>query len=319
MAGSLLKFTERCLLLAVFNLALCVFAAAQQSSFIDIPKGKFVVLKVPGKLVGYERVSSWNGNVSYSAIVEQSEKGGLIVSGLSEWRSTGWPLMRQLTFEKVSREKNYTLVELRDPLFSIKLRFDNTIKDLNASFHEIAFVGLLSEFEASDYYRNEVISAVLPKVFSGSLASIPTERKLNLLKELRYVDSAIRYEKYKGNDYLSIDVGGDTEVYNTIRVDQSHRIGHSLNQRVLAYFKRVARIVKFHQQVDGIKVTILIPYKNFVTESYSAPNYDQIEIYSPMDVIRQFADDELTNQEFVEESILLVNGNRMRIPELESL
>jgi hypothetical protein len=38
-----------------------------------------------------------------------------------------------------------------------------------------------------------------------------------------------------------------------------------------------------------------------------------------MDVIRQFADDELTNQEFVEESILLVNGNRMRIPDLESL
>jgi hypothetical protein len=319
MAGPLLKFKERCLLFVVFNLALCAFAAAQQNSVIDIPKGKFVVLKVPGKLAGYEKVSSWNGNVSYSAIVEQSEKGGLIVSGLSEWRAAGWPLMRQLTFEKVSREKNYTLVELRDPLFSIKLRFDNTIKDLNASFHEIAFVGLLSEFEASDYYRNEVINTVLPRVFSGSLASIPTERKLNLLKELRYVDSAIRYEKYKGNDYLSIDVGGDTEVYNTIRVDQSHRIGHSLNQRVLAYFKRVARIIKFHQQVDGIKVTILIPYKNFVTESYNAPSYDQIEIYSPMDVIRQFADDELTNQEFVEESILLVNGNRMRIPELESL
>lgn len=227
--------------------------------------------------------------------------------------------MRQLTFEKVSREKNYTLVELRHPLFNVKLRFDNTIRDLNASFREIAFLGLLSEFEASDYYQKEVIGKVLPQVFDGHLAAIPTERKLNLLKELKYIDSAIKPERYKGSDYLSVDVGGDTEVYNTIRVDQSHRIGHSLNQRVLSYFKRIARIIKFHPQIDGIKISILIPYKNFVTEAYSQPSYDKIEIYSPMDVIQQFADDELTNQEFVAESVLLVNGNRMAIPGIESL
>ena len=252
-------------------------------------------------------------------IIEQSEKNGIVIGGLHEWRTAGWTLMRQLTFEKVSREKNYTLVELRDPLFNVKLRFDNTVKDLNAAFREIAFIGLLSEFEASDYYKQEIIGKVLPKVFDGSLSSIPTTRKLNLLKELKYIDSAIKSEKYKGSNYLSIDVGGDTEVYNTIRVDQSHRIGHSLNQRVLSYFKRIARIIKFHPEVEGIKISILIPYKNFVTEQYIQPSYDRIEIYSTMDVIQQFADDELTNQEFVEESILLVNGNRMRIPNIESL
>jgi len=86
-------------------------------------------------------------------IIEQSEKNGIVIGGLHEWRTAGWTLMRQLTFEKVSREKNYTLVELRDPLFNVKLRFDNTVKDLNAAFREIAFIGLLSEFEASDYYK----------------------------------------------------------------------------------------------------------------------------------------------------------------------
>lgn len=316
------KLKNSLLLIVAINFLLCVSVSAQQnqqSSFLDVPKGKFVVLKIPSKLIGFERVSSWSGDVSYGAIIEQSEKSGIMIGGLVEWRTAGWTLMRQLTIEKVSREKNYTLVELRDPLFNVKLRFDNTVKDLNAAFREVAFVGLLSEFEASDYYKQEIIGKVLPKVFTNNLASIQTARKLNLLKELKYIDSAIKSEKYKGSDYLSIDVGGDTEVYNTIRVDQSHRIGHSLNQRVLSYFKRIARIVKFHPEVDGVKISILVPYKNFVTEQYSQPNYDRIEIYSTMDVIQQFADDELTNQEFVEESILLVNGNRMRIPNIESL
>lgn len=317
-----IKLKNSLLLILAINFLLSVTVSAQQSqpaSLLDLPKGKFVVLKIPGKLIGFERVSSWSGDVNYGAIIEQSEKGGILVSGLTEWRTAGWSLMRQLTVEKISREKNYTLVELRDPLFNIKLRFGNTVKDLNAAFREVAFLGLVSEFEESDYYKQEIIGKVLPKVFTGNLASIPTTRKLKLLEQLKYIDSAIKSEKYKGSDYLSIDVGGDTEVYNTIRVDQPHRIGHSLNQRILSYFKRIARIIKFHPEIDGIKISILIPYKNFVTEAYSQPSYDRVEIYSPMDVIQQFADDELTNQEFVEESVLLVNGNRMQIPNIESL
>jgi hypothetical protein len=316
------KFRISLFTILAINFLLCVSASAQQNQqnlTLDVPKGKFVVLKIPSKLIGFERVSTLSGAVSYGAIIEQSEKSGIMIGGLTEWRTSGWTLMRQLIIEKVSREKNYTLVELRDPLFNVKLRFDNTVKDLNAAFREVAFIGLLSEFEASEYYQKEILGKVLPKIFDGNLASISTVRKLNLLKELKYIDSAITSEKYKSNMYLSVDVGGDTEVYNTIRVDQSHRIGNSLNQRVLSYFKRIARIIKFHPQVDGIKISILIPYKNFVTEAYSQPNYDQIEIYSTMDVIQQFADDELTNQEFVEESILLVNGNRMKIPDIESL
>ena len=61
-----------------------------------------------------------------------------------------------------------------------------------------------------------------------------------------------------------------------------------------------------------------LPYKNFVTEYYNQPSYDRLELYAPMDVIRQFAEDEITNQESVEEAVLLVNGNRNRIPILGS-
>lgn len=315
----LLKNFASVLLVTMFLLVFTVKANAQQNSVLDVPKGKFVVLKIPGKLVGFERVSTWTGAVSHGAVIEQSEKSGLMIGGLSDWRTAGWTLMRQLTLEKVSRKDRFTEVELRDPLFNVKLRFDSSIKDVNVAFREVAFVGLLSEFEASEYYQKEVVEKMLPKIFTGGLASIPTKSKLKLLEELKYVDSAIKTEKYKGDTYLSVDVGGDVEVYNTIRLNQSQRLAHTLNQRVLSYLKRIARTIKFNSEVDGIKITILVPYKNFITETYLEPNYDRLEIYVPMDVIRQFADDELTNEEFVEEAILLVNGNRARLSELKSL
>lgn len=315
------EIRSRILLILVVDFLLCIsiFAQQNQQNVFEIPKGKFVVLKIPSKLVGFEKVSYWSGNSNYGAVIEQSKEGGFLINGLMNWQNGGWILMRQLTLEKISREKNYILVQLRDPLFNINLRFDNSIANINEAFKAVAFLGLLSEFQETDYYKQEIVGKVLPQVFSGSLASIPTPRKLNLLKELNYVDSAVKTEKYKGETFLSVNVGGDTEIYNTIRVDQKRRIGDSLNKRVLSYFKRIARIIKFHSEVNGIKITIFIPFKNFVTETYLEPSYDVIEIYSPMDSIREFADDELTNQEFVEESILLVNGNRMRVPDIEGL
>lgn len=285
---------------------------------LNVPGGTRVVLKIPAKIIGFEKVGLWSGSLKYGTVIEQTTTSGLVVGGLAQWRTSGWPLMRQLTLEKVSRNNRFTEIELSDPLFKVRLRFDTTVKDLNAAFRAVAFIGLLSEFEVSDYYQQEVIAKVLPLIFSGKLSSIPTKAELQLLKEVNYIDSAIKTERYKGGTYLVLNAGGDVQIYNTIQMDQSQRVAHALNQRVLSYIKRIAKIIKFHPEVDGIKVEIALPYKNFVSEYYNEPNYDNLEFYAPMDVIRQFAEDELTNQEFAEESILLVNRNRSRIPTLES-
>lgn len=286
---------------------------------LDVPKGSRVVLRIPGKLVGFEKVGIWSGTANYGTVIEQSSSGGLMIGGLTEWRHSGWPLMRQLTLEKVSRNSRFTEVELRDPLFNVKLRYDaTTIKDLNAAFRDTVFVGLVSEFEASEYYQQEVVGKVLPKIFSGKLSSIPMSAKLKLLRDVNFIDTAIREEKYKGDTYLVVNAGGDVQIYNTIQMNQSERIAHATNQRILRYIKYAAKTIKYNPDVDGIKVELYLPYKNFVTEAYLSPHYDFMELYAPMDVIRQFAEDELTNQEFIEESILLVNGNRTRIPTLDS-
>ena len=128
----------------------CTAGTQGQGWLLDVPKGTRVVLKIPGRIIGFEKVGFWSGSLNYGTVIEQSAAGGLIVGGLTEWRTAGWTLMRQLTVEKVSRNSRLTEVELRDPLFNVKLRFDTTVKDLSAAFRDVAFVGLLSEFEASE-------------------------------------------------------------------------------------------------------------------------------------------------------------------------
>jgi len=302
----------------VFAICSSTLLGQVQTSRLDVPKGTRVVLKIPAKIIGFEKVGTWSGRLNYGTFVEQSPTGRIAVGGFAEWRTAGWVLMRSVTLEKISANNKFTELEFRDANLNIKLRFDTTVKNPNAVFREVAFVGTLSEFEASEYYRTEVVEKMLPLIFTGRLASIPAKAKLRLLAEVQYIDSVIRTEVYKRDSYIVLDAGGDIQIYNTIHMGQSERMAHALNQRVLSYIKRVAKIINFHSEVDGIKVEVALPYKNFVTEYYNPPNYDRLEIYAPMDVIRQFTDDELTNQEFIEEVVLLVNGNRTRIPLLES-
>ena len=51
-----------------------------------------------------------------------------------------------------------------------------------------------------------------------------------------------RLLKCVGDTYLTLNAGGDVQFYNTIQLDQTARIAHALNRRVLSYIKRVAKI-----------------------------------------------------------------------------
>lgn len=65
--------------------------------------------------------------------------------------------------------------------------------------------------------------------------------------------------------------------------------------------------------IDGFKIKLRIGHKNFVTEQYLNPYYDDLHIYASNEVIKKFAEDDITSQQFINESIVLVNGNRVDV------
>lgn len=280
------------------------------------PSGSRIVLKIPRKAIGYEKISVWSGAATFGVVIEQAADGALTINGETHWRHAGWPLMMEIELVKTESKRQYTEVELRGVDFLIKLRFGPTVKDVSKAFEAVSFKGGVDEFEASEYYRDEVIGKVLPKIFPGKLRDISQTAKLKLLRELNYFDHVIGEEQREGGAWLVLKGGIDFEVYNTLHFSQSQRVADALNRKLLGVIKRAGQLIRFHPEIAGIRVQLGIPYRNFVTDLITS--YDALEFYAPMELIRAFSAHEITAQELVDECVLMVNGNRTRIPQLDA-
>ena len=194
----------------------------------------------------------------------------------------------------------------------IKLRFEPSVIDINRELLTLVYPGSLSEFQASEYYQQEVANMFLPGVFRGPLGAIPHEMQLQMIKGANYDLKAIGSETYKGR-YFMIFRGVSAEVYNTIQLNQPARVAHAIEKDVLSSMRMAYKGLAQVEGVDGFKVELKVGYKNFVSEQYLNPYYDDLHIYATKEVIKRFAEDDITSQQFVDECIVLVNGNRVDV------
>jgi hypothetical protein len=61
-----------------------------------------------------------------------------------------------------------------------------------------------------------------------------------------------------------------------------------------------------------VKAAAKIPFKSFVDE-YVSPEIDSLEIYAPLSLIRKFSESEITSQQLIDGSVVLVNSNRIQL------
>lgn len=61
----------------------------------------------------------------------------------------------------------------------------------------------------------------------------------------------------------------------------------------------------------GIKLTIEVLHKDFLNES--VPDSDDVSIYAPTAAISKFTAAEITNQQFIDACVVMVNGNRIEV------
>ena len=152
-----------------------VWAQSNPKWPISLSKGATVTLKIPSSAISLEKVSVWSGKYSFTVYVEQSGDE-YTVGGYSNWQDLGWPSQLVLYVNKVDRKKEYTQVELDDVNGNhIKLRFQPSVKDINAALLTLVHAGSLFDFQSTEYYQKEVADRFLPRVFEGPLASIPRE------------------------------------------------------------------------------------------------------------------------------------------------
>ena len=275
---------------------------------LDVPKDSYVVLKPNKAVFGFEKLSVWSGRNTYGAAITQFEDK-IRVNGDENWRALGWATMAQCVLAKTDKKKNTVIVEIRCGIDNVNLTFDASVKDLNKAFKEVVYVGNLPGFLKSDYYLQEVEKRFLPKVFSGKLEVIPLDMQRKLIEFVNFEPARLGSEEYKGKFYLKIG-GADDFVYNSLQVNQSLRASLTV-QKIIAMDIKETAPLKEHKGLDGLKMEIKVFFKDFLREAN--PNFEDLSVYFTFEELEKFQKADITSQQLIDNSIVLINGNRVQV------
>lgn len=300
---------------------LCFFSGLSSAQTRNWPlkasKHSVVTLKLARSLLGAPKTNWLGARPNYKLIIETNGTS-IVVNGRQDWQDAGWPAMLEFTLSKVDTSKTKTEVELKretttTPWVTIlHLQFQMSPELVSDAFERVVFEGSSAEFEKSSYYRKEVADRLLPKIFSfGKLSELPREQQLILIKASGYEPDKVSESEYKGRVYISFTIEGES-VYNTLQLGQTARVARVVQDSLLSEFKDKYRILAGTPGIDGVKLKMEVAYKDF-TETLALPRHDILEIYTTLETIKKFNDAEITSQQLLDESIVLVNGDRVQV------
>ena len=294
-----------CLLLCLAN-----GAAVGSDNEISLSKKQPLVIKIPRKLLKYENDSIRTGAPIYTANV--SVVGETItVEGESDWQLRGWPPMLTLFYEKSSKEKEYIEIEFRSDSAYVKLRFAADTPNVDAVLGQLVFLGTAELFESTEEFK-ALTEKLLPIKFSGVLAEIPRDKQFQLLKDLGYNDDEMGVAEFKGKQYIAFSPTSPTAEFNS-QVNQAARVATVLKAFVLPAFDKVAPVITDANGIYGIKIRARISYRDFHSKRNQRLHVEVLEIFAPYDLVEKFFNLDITNQKLVDGSIVLVNGDRIKV------
>lgn len=297
--------------IAVLGAVLMVTASSQAKDWpLTIPKGSVVVAKVPTKfwrVDKYDDVSSKGQSIYYVEAKDVLDTPG--------WQMSGFPYCGEFTVTKVFEYKpfyklRYTDVELRNNAIYLKLRFSPEIKDLNAEFQKLTAPGNWSVFESSDEFHKTVFATQNSMIFVGPLAQLSDSLKIALMRTVCDGQNTFDVETFKSRSYFAVHLASDGIVYNSLKLDESARVRRTINEELLHRIKLFRGIAE-QTGIDGVKFTISISYRDFVNETVA--HVDKMEVYVPLDLSMKFADADITSQQLLDGSIVLLNDNRIQV------
>ncbi|HVB57855.1 MAG TPA: hypothetical protein VNE63_15705 [Candidatus Acidoferrales bacterium] len=298
----------RFICLGIMVLALSCPALADRWP-LGVPKGSVVVATIPRafwQVDKYDSASS-GGQLIYFVNVED-------VLSQPGWRASGFPYCGDFTLTKITKFKplgrlRYTIVELRNSTIYLKLRFPPGT-DLRTDFQRVVTPGDWQSFKGSKDFRDNVLAPQGAGIFTGPLARLPEAIKLSLFGMVCSGQGTLGTTEFKGRTYLAVTLGDDGTVYNTVQLNQSARVAKVINDRLLddiKAFQGVASLVG----IDGVEFTVQIYFRNLVSETL--PTIDKLELYVPLGLASKFADQDITSQQLMDGSVIILNGNRIQV------
>ena len=277
--------------------------------------GNAVTLLVPERFLPAGRPGLFDLRQLPVHVVNISESDGAIaLEGRTDWRAEGFPSLWALTFSKISRSGDATEVELKGDDLVVKLRFEPSVRDVDAAFRALVAYGPPSGPEATAYL-DETYRLMVTRFFTGPLAGLPVDAQLALVREAHTTRSRVTFRHATSRDrrYLVIDLDRLESVLYGLQPNQLARVANAMNDQLMVDVKRFWRPVAAWPGIDGLEITAVLPNRMSTSADAPTAGEDSIEWWAPGDLITRFATDAITSQVLVDGSVIIVNGNRVQV------
>lgn len=302
-----------CPIFALVLLSSCVPAFAVKSLKLGIPKDQSIVIEVPpDQWIAKE--TSWTAGIPISILRADED-----FIKRRRWENGSLPLLADFHIEKaedcgggvmsgriVGCPAHWSQIELRSTKAWLKIQFPPEVSDLEAAIKELAFVGSVAQFEATDYLHEKVFLPNEAKLFAG-LPRLSLEDRYSFFKAgvLRRFD--ISSTSFKDLGYLQVGVPASM-TFNTLRVSQDQRVSQVIREVIVPEAKALLPYAD-GKPVGGLAFHLSIPAYNFVTGGEA--KFDDLLVYLATDELKKFSDSDITSQKLIDDSFVLLNHDRI--------
>jgi hypothetical protein len=301
-----------CLLFAVSFLLNCNFAFAVKSLKLNIPKDQAIVIEVPPDQWAAKE-TSWSEGIPISILRADED---FIKS--RRWENGNLPLLADFHIEKaqdcgsvmggriVGCPTHWSQIELRSAKAWLKIQFPPEVSDVEAALKQIAFIGSVAQFEATNYLHDKVFLPNEAKLFV-SLPQLDEEARYGFFMNGVIRGFDISSASFKGLGYVQVRIPALT-TFNTVRVSQDQRVSQVIREVILPEAKTLLPYAD-GKPVGGLAFHLSIPAYNFVTGGEA--KFDDLLVYLTIDELKKFSTSDITSQKLIDNSFVLFNNDRV--------
>ncbi|MGD1107985.1 MAG: hypothetical protein ABR865_13155 [Terracidiphilus sp.] len=282
---------------------------------LDIPKDQAIVVEAPPDQ-WVVKETSWTEGIPISVL---RADGDFIKS--KRWEDGSLPLLADFHIERaqdcgsgvmsgriVGCPPNWKQIELRSARAWLKIQFPPEVLDVEEALKEIAFIGSVAQFEETSYLHDKVFLPNQAKLFDA-LPKLNEEGRYTFFKLGVAKGFDVSSESFKGIGYLEVRIPATT-TFNTARVSQDERVSEVIRETILPEAKEFLAEAD-GKQVDGIAFHLSIPAYNFVTGGEA--KFDDLLVYFANEELKKFSEDDITSQNLLDNSIVLLNHDRIEV------
>ena len=280
-----------------------------------LKKNVQVLLRVPLSAFTKQFKGGW---LVYSGTIAWTGAGTVEVNGRGDWMERAFPSSQLWRLEDVGRPRaGGRLLKLRDrTLNSERALYLTIVGDSEQAFNAITAlpqdslaVGTAAVNAIASSPSMRELEQNLPGV-GLRLVKVAAEQSRRV-RDNSTADSVLGIEPYKAGKYLRFDLGEATSIYNDLRVSQGERVTMAFNTFVLSIAKAFTPTLLAATSLHGLKIELEVPHEDFLKDG--PLTFDRLHTYFPVKALRSFEQDELTSQQLVDECVVLLDGNRIKV------